>query len=106
VDLVLNGREEIRAWFTERQALERRVSRHVATNVMVTLVGDDRAEVLSYLINYRHDRPEGETGLPVPADTPKFVGECSDVLRLESDGWRFASRTVTVPFVRTSRRVG
>lgn len=103
VDLTLTGRDEIREWFTRRQALERRVSRHVCTNMMITLVAPDRADSTSYLINYRHDRQEGDLSLPVPAEVPKFVGECHDELRLTPDGWRFARRHVDVAFARPRR---
>lgn len=103
VDLVLDGQDEIRRWFARRAALDRRVSRHVCTNVGITLDGPDRADVLSYLINYRFDRDEGDRRMPVPADVPKFVGECRDQLVRTPDGWRFAARTVSVAFVRSRR---
>jgi len=105
VELTLTGREEIRAWFERRQALERRVARHVCTNVMVTLDGRDRAHCLSYLVNYRHDRRDGDpAGFP-PSEVPKFVGECRDELRRTPEGWRFARRHVDVAFARARREV-
>lgn len=103
VDLELRGQERIREWFTRREALDRRVSRHVVTNVAVRLDGPDRAEVLSYLINYRFDREQGDRRMPVPSDAPKYVGECRDVLVRTADGWRFAEREVSVAFARASR---
>ncbi len=103
VDLELQGRDAIREWFTRREGLDRRVSRHVTTNVAVQTDGPDRAEVLSYLINYRFDRPDGDRRMPVPADVPKYVGECRDVLVRTDDGWRFARRAVSVAFVRAGR---
>ena len=80
VDLVLNGREEIREWFVRRQALERRVSRHICTNVAVDVVSPDEAQSVCYLVNYRHDR--------------------RDAFRRTPDGWRFTRRHVDVAFVR------
>lgn len=103
VDLVLTGRAEIREWFVRREALSRRVSRHVCTNVGVDVVAADEARSICYLINYRHDRREGDDAMPVPADVPKFVGECRDHFRRTPDGWRFAQRHVDVAFVRESR---
>jgi ketosteroid isomerase-like protein len=100
VDLVLNGREEIRAWFVKRQALERRVSRHICTNVGVDVVSPDEANSVCYLVNYRHDRREGDDATPVPTEVPKFVGECRDAFRRTADGWRFTRRHVDVAFVR------
>ncbi|HVW48556.1 MAG TPA: nuclear transport factor 2 family protein [Solirubrobacterales bacterium] len=102
-DLVLEGREKIRAWFTRRGELARRVSRHVCTNVAVEPISATEASSLAYMINYRHDRAEGDDSLPVPADTPKWVGELHDTFRLTEEGWRFTARRVTVGFER--RRV-
>lgn len=100
-DLLLTGREEIRAWFVRREGVARRVSRHVCTNIAIDVVSPDEATSLCYLVNYRHDRQEGDTRLPVPADHPKYVGELRDRFRRTPDGWRFASRQVDVAFVRT-----
>jgi SnoaL-like protein len=99
-DLVLEGRDEIRAWFEKRQGVTRRVSRHVCTNIGVTVESPTEASSLCYLINYRHDRAEGDETLPVPTEVPKFVGELHDRFRLTDEGWRFAGRLVTVGFVR------
>jgi hypothetical protein len=99
-DLLLTGRDEIRAWFQRREGVTRRVSRHVCTNVAVDLVRPDEAVSLSYLVNYRHDRAEGDTALPVPTEVPKYVGELRDRFRRTPDGWRFAARQVDVAFVR------
>jgi hypothetical protein len=104
IDLHLRNREEIRTWFTEREAVTRRVSRHVCTNIGVDVFSDDEARCVSYMINYRHDRREGEPSLPVPAELPKFIGELHDRFRRTPDGWRFASRRVEVSFVRRRSR--
>jgi hypothetical protein len=104
VDLRLDGRNAIREWFSRREALDRRVSRHVHTNVAVRIDADGaRAQALSYLINYRHDRREGDRGMPAPGDVPKYVGECRDTFVRTEYGWRFAARDVAVAFVRPGR---
>lgn len=100
-DLRLEGREEIRAWFQRREGVTRRVSRHVCTNVAVDVLSDTEAASLSYLINYRHDRREGDTSLPVPADHPKYMGELHDRFRRTPDGWRFSQRFVDIAFLRS-----
>lgn len=106
VDLRLDGRDAIREWFTEREALDRRVSRHVHTNIAVELeVGGDRARAESYLVNYRHDRRGADRAMPAPGDIPKYVGECRDTFARTDEGWRFASRDVAVAFVRPRRPV-
>ena len=103
VDLLLTGREEIRAWFTRRQELTRRVSRHLCTNIAVDVIGPDSATSLCYLVNYRHDRREGDLAMPAPGDIPKFVGECRDAFARTAEGWRFSRRKVELSFVRPSR---
>jgi hypothetical protein len=100
VDLHLQGRDQIRAWFSEREQLTRRVSRHLCTNVGVDLLSDDEAQSLCYMVNYRHDSRDGDPQLPVTLEIPKFVGELHDRFRRTSDGWRFQSRTVELSFVR------
>ncbi|MCW2953402.1 MAG: nuclear transport factor 2 family protein [Conexibacter sp.] len=104
VELVLDGRPAIREWFVRREGLARRVSRHVCTNIGVELLSDDAAQSSCYLINYRHDRPEGDLRMPAPGDIPKYVGECHDRFRRTPDGWRFTARHVDVAFARPSRR--
>lgn len=100
VDLHLTGREQIREWFVKRERVKRRVSRHVCTNIAIDVVSADEAQSVCYMINYRHDRPEGDLSLPVPVEVPKFIGELHDRFRRERDGWRFAARRVEVSFVR------
>ncbi|HST40685.1 MAG TPA: nuclear transport factor 2 family protein [Conexibacter sp.] len=102
-DLLLDGREQIRAWFTRREQLTRRLSRHVFTNVAVDVGADGpgTARSLSYMVNYRRDRRDGERDLPLRADLPKYVGECHDRFRRTDDGWRFTSRRVEVAFLRS-----
>ena len=100
VDLHLRGHDQIRSWFTEREQLTRRVSRHICTNVAVDLVSEDEAASLCYMVNYRHDSRDAEPQLPVTLEVPKFVGELHDRFRRTADGWRFQSRTVEVSFVR------
>lgn len=98
--LVLEGGDAIRTWFTKREGLTRRVSRHLCVNVAVDVLGDEEARSSCILVNYRHDRAEGDLTLPAPAAVPKFVGECHDRFRRTDDGWRFASRRVEVAFAR------
>ena len=99
-DLILTGREEIRDWFVRREGLTRRVSRHVCTNVGVDILSEDEAESSCYMINYRHDRRDGDTSLPLPAEHPKFIGELHDWFQRTADGWRFTRRQVDVTYVR------
>lgn len=104
VDLHLRSRDEIRDWFTKREGVTRRVSRHVCTNISVNVLSDDEAQCTCYMINYRHDRQEGDLSLPVPVEVPKFVGELHDRFRRLGEQWLFASRRVEVSFVRRRPR--
>jgi hypothetical protein len=99
-DLVLDGQNEIREWFSERERLTRRVSRHLCTNVMVDLLSPDEAQSLCFLVNYRHDRRGVDDGSPAPAEVPKYVGELHDRFRRTAEGWRFTERRVEVAFQR------
>lgn len=99
-ELVLAGRAEIRAWFTEREKLTRRVSRHLCVNVGVDVLDGGEAESSCLLVNYRHDRSEGDQTMPAPMAVPKFVGELTDRFRRMPEGWRFSSRRVDVAFAR------
>ena len=99
-NLLLDGQDEIRAWFTKREAVTRRVSRHLCVNVMVDVLSRDEAQAMSLLVNYRHDRREGDTTLPVPVEVPKYIGELHDRFRRTPDGWRFSGRRVELAFVR------
>ncbi len=103
-DLLLDGREEIRAWFRKREGIARRVSRHVFTNVIIDVVSPTEASGLSYMINYRHDREEGDESLPVVMEEPKWMGEARDSFRLTEEGWRFSSRRVEPAFMRRRKR--
>jgi ketosteroid isomerase-like protein len=98
----MEGQEAIRAGFLARQRVARRTSRHVCSNVAITLVGPDEATAISYLVNYRHDAASGVAQRPAPAGGPKFVGEYHDRFVRTPDGWRIAHRRCEMAFVRTS----
>jgi len=101
-DLRMDGQDAIRAGFMARQGVARRTSRHVCSNVAITLVGPDEATAISYLVNYRHDAASGVAQRPAPAGVPKFVGEYHDRFVRTPDGWRIAHRRCEMAFVRAS----
>ncbi len=101
----MEGREAIRAGFWKREGVMRRVSRHVCTNVAIEVLGPGEARGLSYLVNYRYDRRDGEDATaPAPAGAPKYVGEYHDRFVRTPGGWRFAERVCTLAFVRPPSR--
>ena len=99
----MEGQEGIRKWFSKRQDVTRRTSRHLCTNVLITMVDEDHATGICYLINYRHDSRTGEAEVPAPSDAPKFVGEYRDTFVRTPDGWRFQTRICDVTFLRGSK---
>jgi len=100
------GQDAIRAGFLARQGVARRTSRHVCSNVAITLLNPDEASGLSYLVNYRHDSASGSAERPAPAGHPKFVGEYHDRFARTPDGWRIAHRRCEMAFVRPRRTGG
>jgi ketosteroid isomerase-like protein len=93
------GQDEIRAGFSARQDVTRRQSRHLCTNVLVRVQGDE-ATSLCYLLNFRHDSRTGIAESPAPAGLPKYVGEYHDRFVRTPLGWRFASRRCELAFLR------
>jgi len=98
-DLVMDSQDEIRAGFQRRQGVTRRQSRHVCTNIVVNIEGD-QATALSYLVNYRYDSPTGQAEVPSPSGAPKYVGEYRDAFVRTELGWRFKDRYFQLAFVR------
>ena len=97
----MEGQDAIRAAFTGRQALTRRLSRHVMTNVLVDVNSEDNASGIAYLINYRHDDPDGGVAeKPGPARHPKFVGDYHLQFRRVEGQWRIATLRFDLVFLR------
>ena len=104
-ELVLHGRDAIREHFARRERIVRRVSRHACTNVVVDVTSETTARGLCYFLNFRHDRPDGDTSLPAPARLPKYSGEYRDEFVHTQDGWRIARHHVDVTFLRSPTAV-
>jgi hypothetical protein len=70
-----------------------RTTRHIVTNVRITVEASDRARGLSYAVVYGANAcgpTEGAFG--VRADPRQLVGEFEDEFILTAEGWRFRSR--------------
>jgi uncharacterized protein (TIGR02246 family) len=96
----MNGRAELLASFSGRQALTRRLSRHVMTNVAVDIESEDRATGIAYLINYRHDSESDVAEPPGPARNPKFVGDYHLEFQRVDGVWRIATLRFDLVFLR------
>lgn len=92
------GLDAIRASFQAREDNQRRMSRHVCDNFMLTEVSADAARGSVYLTLYRHDGEPGRTTSPLYG--PVLVGAYHDQFVLTESGWRIQRRDVQVDFVR------
>jgi uncharacterized protein (TIGR02246 family) len=98
----MNGRDQVQAAFLGRQALTRRLSRHVMTNVLIDVHSECEATGIAYLINYRHDGPGETVEKPGPARHPKFVGDYHLTFRRVDGQWRIAALRFDLTFLRRS----
>ncbi|MFT7650658.1 MAG: hypothetical protein ACI8Y4_005432 [Candidatus Poriferisodalaceae bacterium] len=92
------GSKELKGFFGRDRGHTK--SRHVASNIAITLTGDDTATGLSYFTLYRYS--EEKPRVPDLDDQPVILGEYTDEYRLTSDGWRISRRQAGVGFVRRS----
>jgi uncharacterized protein (TIGR02246 family) len=96
----MNGRAEIRTAFTAREAITRRQSRHVITNVLIDVLSPGEATGIAYLINYRHDSQGDAVEHPAPARHPKFVGDYHLRFRRVDGQWRIQALRFDLLFLR------
>lgn len=95
------GEDRIRKDFGIRQRRMPRVSRHVCTNISITVISDEEATGLTYFTLYRDDVRSGSKFARLSA--PTMLGEYHDRFVLTEAGWRFASRKVKTTFLRGKR---
>ena len=81
-DAPVHGREAILAAFKSRPA---RTTRHVCSNVVITVEGPDKATGISAMLLF--------TGAATP-----LVGSFHDKFVRTADGWRFAERRGSLTF--------
>src|SRR5262249_5934164 len=87
----LVGRDAILMSYQSRPA--GRITRHVCTNIRITVDSHDRAHGLTYAVVYSANAnrpPEAHFG--IQADPRQLIGEFEDEFVLSEDGWRIASR--------------
>ena len=82
-DDFLEGRAAILAAFRARPP---RTTRHICSNMRVTLTGDNEARVESQILLF--------TG----SGQPPLVGSYDDLCRSTADGWRFVERRGSLDF--------
>jgi uncharacterized protein (TIGR02246 family) len=87
----LVGREAIRQAYEARP--RSRVTRHLCTNVRITVESADRARGLTYVLLFGADAaqpPANHYGWP--ADARQLLGQFEDEFARTSGGWRIHSR--------------
>jgi len=98
----MEGNDQIRRGFAQRQSNSERMSRHVCNNFRLDIQDGDHAQGCVYLTLYRHD---GKADRQLsPLDGPELIGEYRDAFVRTSAGWRIASREIVVSFLRASEK--
>jgi len=93
----VEGREAILAAFKSRPP---RVSRHLVSNVLVTLESALAARAVSRILLFTGAAAD-DGGLPVPSPGGPLLGTYHDVLTKTPDGWRFVERCGALEFRST-----
>jgi hypothetical protein len=88
------GHDALLAAFTARPP---RASRHVVSNIVVTVESATEASAESVILLFMGEAAE-DGGLPVRDPTGPLVGSYRDRFRKTDDGWRFAERRGALDF--------
>jgi hypothetical protein len=90
-DTLISGRDAIVKAFIARPG--GRVSRHIVSNVRITVESPDRARGVSrVMLIAGPDQPAAHPQFGFKADARQLVGEFDDEFVKTPEGWRFASR--------------
>lgn len=89
----LDGRDAIRAQFTERAKDGGRVSRHMWSNLRLNRIGDNRIESQCVVQTYIG------SGTPPVVPQDVIVGDSLDIIAKENGVWRFAERRLVIAFL-------
>jgi len=91
------GRDEIRAFYSDREARGERVARHLVSNLHVVSRSPTRVQAIWVLLIYASD------GVPVlPASVPNLIADVSDEFVRDDQGcWRLAERKI-IPLFKGS----
>lgn len=91
---VSSGRAEILQFLNARPG--DKLTRHVCTNICITMIGPAAASGRSYALVFQTQTPPG-AALPVPTPAPLVV-EYYDDYALTDEGWKFKQREVKIIF--------
>jgi uncharacterized protein (TIGR02246 family) len=93
--LVRRGRAELEEAVAQRP--KGMFMRHISTNAAVTVIDEDNAEAVSYLVAYVDRTPGGE---PRAMAAPTVAGQYYDRFVRTERGWRIAHRRTEVALRR------
>jgi hypothetical protein len=93
----LKGPAMVRAAMAERSKGAR--TRHVVTNMLITLQGDAVAEINFYMTVFSH-AGEPDAPLPAPMNLPNTVGHSRATLRQEGAQWKITELRSVPTFQR------
>jgi uncharacterized protein (TIGR02246 family) len=87
----LRGREQIIASYRLRP--RNRITRHICSNILVTVDSPKSAHVVTYVVLYSADATAQKEGyFGVKCEPRTLIGELEDKLALTEFGWRIAER--------------
>jgi hypothetical protein len=90
---VVRGRQALRDLYAKRPVSL--MTRHIVTNVMVTVVSENEANCQAYATVYRFRSQDGTKPVP-PVDCygPESVAEYQDLVVKTADGWKVRHRVL------------
>jgi len=86
----LVGAEEIIASYRVRPAS--RITRHLCSNILVSIDSPESARSLTYVVLYTADSSQPDKHFGAKCDPRTLIGELEDRFSLTASGWRIAER--------------
>ena len=96
----LKGKAAIKAAMIARP--DELLTRHVMTNILITVMNEHRAVGISYLTLYRQIGKINNEVQNIPFSGPAAVGHYDDEFVLTDDGWRFSRRKAYFAFMNST----
>jgi hypothetical protein len=98
-DQPIHGRDAILAQYEARPRFK--VTRHLVTNVLIDVLGGDKAKGLLYVLLVTGTVETETPSFPIAADSVQLVGEFRDDYVRTEAGWRIAKRVGKMIFRST-----
>ncbi len=97
----IDGKDNLRRAMARRPDKLR--SSHVLSNIHIEVLDSNTATGIAYLSLYRHIGTESELPEPVEFSAPAAVGHYTDKFVRTSDGFRIASRVLSLAFRNSAK---